>query len=124
MTKSPTIKNLESEINRFVAERDWQQFHSPKNLAMALSIETAELMEIFQWLSQKQSFTLDEQTRNQVSEEIGDVMIYLTTLAAKFGIDPVDAALKKMEKNHKKYPADQVRGKSEKYTSYLYTPKD
>ena len=112
------MTNLQKEIQKFVAERDWQQFHSPKNLAMALTVETAELQEIFQWLTEEASYSLDSETLEHIEEEIGDVMIYLTTLAAKFDINPIEAALKKIQRNMEKYPAEKVRGKSAKYDKY------
>lgn len=118
MTNEHSIKKLREEITAFVADRDWQQFHSPKNLTMALSVEVAELAEIFQWQSEKESYLPDNRTLSKIEEEIGDVMIYLTTLSLKFGINPVEAALKKMILNRQKYPADRVKGKSDKYDTY------
>jgi dCTP diphosphatase len=112
------MEKLQKEIRKFVTERDWQQFHSPKNLAMALTVETAELQEIFQWLTEEASYSVDNETLGRIEEEIGDVMIYLTTLAAKYNIDPIEAAMKKMKNNIEKYPADTVRGKSAKYDTY------
>jgi len=109
---------LAAEIRRFIRERDWEQYHTPKNLAMALSAETAEIVELFQWLSAEESSALGPEKRTALEEEIGDVMIYLTTLAEKFAIDPIEAALKKSKLNARKYPADQVRGKSSKYDEY------
>jgi dCTP diphosphatase len=109
---------LIAEIEEFIGERDWGQFHSPKNLAMALSVEVAEIAEHFQWLSQEQSHNLAPEKLIQVREEIGDVMIYLSELADKLGIDPVEAARAKIEINKKKYPATLVRGKAAKYTEY------
>lgn len=118
MTNKHSIKKLEDEINNFVAERDWAQFHSPKNLAMSLSIESAEILEIFQWLTPAQSRSHDHVDLQHLQEEIGDVLIYLTTLAKKFNINPIEAALNKMETNRQKYPADLVKGKSDKYSNY------
>ncbi len=112
------MKKLQSQINNFARERDWEQFHSPKNLAMALSVETAELMEIFQWMGTEESREVDKATLAHIEEEIGDIMIYLATLAGKFNIDPLVAAQKKMKVNERKYPAEKVRGKSTKYTKY------
>ncbi len=106
------MKKLQKDIEEFVAQRQWQQFHSPKNLAMALTVETAELLEIFQWLTEEESLRVNEKTHNHIEEEIGDVMIYLTTLATKFDIDPIQAAMKKITKNKEKYPVEKVRGKS------------
>ncbi len=100
------MKKLQTKLTQFVRERNWEQFHSPKNLVMALSVETAELVEIFQWMESQDSRTVDAATREHIEEEIGDVMIYLTMLAGKFNIDPVEAAHKKMALNEKKYPAD------------------
>jgi NTP pyrophosphatase (non-canonical NTP hydrolase) len=107
-----------SQLRRFAAERDWEQFHSPKNLAMALSVEVAEIVEVFQWLTEDQSRKLDGEKLDKVKEEIADVMIFLTNLADKLGIDPLDAAKEKIEKNRKKYPANIVKGKAHKYTEY------
>ena len=112
------MKELVSQLRRFAAERDWEQFHSPKNLAMALSVEVAEIVEIFQWLTEDQSRRLDGEKLDKVKEEIADVMIFLTNLADKLGIDPLDAAKEKIEKNRKKYPANIVKGKAHKYTEY------
>ncbi len=109
------MKKLQSHLNNFARERDWEQFHSPKNLAMALSVETAELMEIFQWMGTEESREVDKETLAHIEEEIGDIMIYLATLAGKFNIDPLIAAQKKMQINERKYPAEKVRGKSTKY---------
>ena len=112
------MKNLRSAINAFIRERDWEQFHSPKNLAMALSVEVAEVVEHFQWLTEKESRDLSPEKLAEIREEIGDVMIYLIELADKLGIDPVEAAKAKLEINRQKYPAELVRGKASKYTEY------
>lgn len=112
------MRDLREAIRRFIDERDWEQFHSPKNLAMALSVEVAEIVEHFQWLSQEQSRNLPPEKLAKVREEIGDVTIYLTELAEKLGIDPVEAAKAKLEVNNGKYPATYVRGKANKYTEY------
>lgn len=112
------MKELVSQLREFAKERDWEQFHSPKNLAMALSVEVAEIVEIFQWLTEDQSRRLDGEKLDKVKEEIADVMIFLTNLADKLGIDPLDAAKEKIEKNRKKYPANIVKGKAHKYTEY------
>ena len=112
------MDRLRDEIARFARERDWEQFHSPKNLAMALSVEVAELLEIFQWLSEKESYQLTEKQLGQLKEEIGDVMTYLTGLAARFNLDPIECAREKMEINKLKYPADRVKGRSKKYNEY------
>ena len=110
------MQDLTSQIHVFTQERDWQQFHSPKNLAMALSVEVSEIVEIFQWLTQEQSHNLDKGQLSHLEEEIGDVMIYLTNLADKFNIDPIEAAKKKMKLNAEKYPVDKAKGIAKKYT--------
>ena len=112
------MEDLRDAIRTFIEERDWEQFHSPKNLAMALSVEAAEILEHFQWLTEEQSENLPPEKLAEVREEIGDVMIYLTELADKLGIDPVEAAKAKVEINGRKYPADLVKGKASKYTEY------
>ena len=112
------MNNLSQQIRTFAKERDWQQFHSPKNLAMALSVETSEIVEIFQWLTQEQSSNLDDAKKAHLEEEIGDVMIYLTNLADKFGIDPAKAAEKKMMLNTEKYPVEKARGNAQKYNEF------
>ena len=112
------MKDLRSKIAAFIDERDWEQFHSPKNLAMALSVEVAEIVEHFQWLTEEQSRTLPPEKLAEVREEIGDVMIYLTELSEKLGLDPVEAAKSKLEINRQKYPAELVKGKASKYTEF------
>src|SRR5215203_3820273 len=86
------LEDLRSKITAFIEERDWEQFHSPKNLAMALSVEVAEIVEHFQWLTEEQSRNLPPDKLAEVGEEIGDVMIYLAELSEKLGVDPVEAA--------------------------------
>ena len=112
------MEDLIYKLRTFAKERDWEQFHSPKNLTMALSVEVSEIVELFQWMTEEQSKKLSPEKVEKLKEEIGDVMIYLTKLANKFGIDPVDAARKKLEINEKKYPAGVVKGKAEKYDEY------
>jgi dCTP diphosphatase len=107
------------ELERFVAERDWEQFHSPKNLAMALSVEVAEIVEHFQWLTEKQSRELPPEKLVEIGQEIGDVMIYLAELVDKLGIDPAEAATAKIAVNEGKYPVELVKGRADKYTEYL-----
>jgi dCTP diphosphatase len=112
------LEGLRHAIDAFIKERDWDQFHSPKNLAMALSVEVAEIVEHFQWLTEEQSQNLPSEKLTEIREEIGDVMIYLTELADKLGIDPVEAAKAKVAINGQKYPAELVKGKASKYTEY------
>ena len=102
---------LRDMLRKFVAERDWDKFHSPKNLAMALSVEASELLEHFQWLTEEQSRRLAPEKLAQVRDEMADVLVYLVRLADKLDVDLLDAAAKKIEKNALKYPADKVRGK-------------
>ena len=103
----PQCRNLEEltlELRRFAGERQWERFHTPKNLASALIVEAAELLEHFQWLTQEQSSNLDETTKEEVALEIADVLIYLTRLADQLGIDMLAAATDKMVLNARKYP--------------------
>ena len=108
------IAALQRALRQFAAERDWNQFHSPKNLAMALSVEAAELVEIFQWLTEAQSADLDDRTRDAVAAEIADVQIYLARLADRLNIDIPQAVDDKLALNARKYPADEVRGSAAK----------
>ncbi len=112
------MQEIIAKLRTFVNERDWAKFHSPKNLAMALSVETAELVEHFQWLTQDQSYNLGPDKLEKVRDEIGDVFIYLTMLADKLGISPLQAALDKIQKNEKNYPASLVKGQAKKYKEY------
>jgi len=113
---STELDDLRDAVRKFAAERDWDQFHSPKNLAMALSVESAELLEIFQWLTEEESRDLPPITKAAAADEIADVLIYLLRIADKLGIDPVAAAKRKMVANAQKYPADKARGNNKKYT--------
>ena len=106
-----TVEALKAEMHRFVAERDWQQFHSPKNLSMSIAIEAAELMEHFQWLNQDQSRQLDASATQQVGEELADVLCYALAMANQLDLDIATTIRSKMEKNRLKYPADQFRGR-------------
>ena len=112
------MNDLRDAIRAFTEKRDWKQFHSPKNLAMALSVEVSEVAEHFQWLTEEQSRNPSPEKLAKVREEIGDVMIYLTELAGKLEIEPVEAAKAKMRINEEKYPATLVRGRANKYTEY------
>ena len=98
------MEKLQQQIQDFIRKRDWSQYHTPKNLSMALSVEVAELVEIFQWLTPKESSNLESKELAHLEEEIGDIMIYLTTLAAAYNLDPITAAKKKVIKNGVKYP--------------------
>ena len=112
------MEELIKDVKKFAKDRDWEKFHSPKNLVMALSVEVAEIVEHFQWLTEDESRQLSIEKLGKIKEEIGDVLIYLANLADKLGIDPIQAAKEKMEKNNLKYPAEKVKGKSSKYTEY------
>lgn len=112
------LEHLIEQIKKFRHERDWDQYHSPKNLVMALMVEAGELTEHFQWLTEEQSLSLPPDKLSQVKEEIGDVLIYLVNLCDKLGIDPMEAARTKLKQNRHKYPAAMVRGKSQKYSDY------
>jgi dCTP diphosphatase len=108
VTNLHTLSDLSEELRRFAAERDWEQFHTPKNLAMALNVEAGELLEHFQWLTPEESTTLPQEKLEAVQEEIGDVLIYLARLADLLSVDLVEAAMAKHEKNRAKYPAEQA----------------
>ncbi len=110
------LERLRDDLRAFAAEREWDRFHSPKNLAMALAGEAGELLEVFQWLSEAESANLSPAARAAADEEIADVLLYLVRLADKLGIDPLDAARRKLDANGRKYPADKARGHSRKYT--------
>ena len=110
------LEALRARLREFTAARDWDQFHSPKNLAMALSVEASELLEIFQWLTEAQSRAPDEKTRAAVRDEIADVLIYLVRIADQLGIDPLAEARRKLADNERKYPVEKSRGNSKKYT--------
>jgi NTP pyrophosphatase (non-canonical NTP hydrolase) len=112
------LGTLRLALRQFAAERDWDQFHSPKNLAMALTVEAAELLEHFQWLRDGSPAELTQEAKAQVREELADVFLYLVRLADKLGVDLMQAAKDKLEVNARKYPVEQVRGSSKKYTEY------
>lgn len=111
--RDTSVDELRQLVRRFVDERDWRQFHSPKNLSMALAIEAAELMEHFQWLTAEESraVPLDAPRASQVAEELADVVCYALALANELQIDVARAVRDKMIKNAQKYPADQYRGR-------------
>ena len=112
------VNRLILSLRQFARERDWDQFHSPKNLAMAMVVEAGELLEHFQWLTEAQSERLSAEKRQEVEYEIADVFIYLLRLSDKLEIDIVDAALRKIVINANKYPAEKVSGQAKKYTEY------
>jgi dCTP diphosphatase len=124
MTNSKTLNALTQQLRDYADARDWQQFHSPKNLAMALSVEASELVEIFQWLTEAQSQELSTEQRQQTEYEIADIFLYLLRMADRLNIDIVDVAKKKILVNEKRYPAERVRGSSKKYTAYQQGSED
>jgi len=111
--RQTSVADLKQLVDRFVDQRDWQQFHSPKNLSMSLAIEAAELMEHFQWIGAEASrrVTDDPSKRTAVAEELADVACYILALSNVLGIDLSDALRDKMLKNEAKYPADEYRGR-------------
>lgn len=113
-----TIDQFKHALRDFAAARDWEQFHSPKNLSMALIAEAAELVEHFQWLTEEQSRALPADKLGEVELEMADIFTYLVRMADKLDIDLLAAAEKKLKMNDEKYPADVVRGSAKKYTEY------
>ena len=110
-----SLQDLARQLDQFAKDRDWQQFHSPKNLASALVVEAGELLEHFQWLTEEQSRALLPEKRDAVAGEVADVLLYLIQLSHALGIDPVEAAQAKLKLNALKYPIDRARGNSKKY---------
>ncbi len=113
------FKTIRDKARKFAADRDWDQYHSPKNLSMALSGEVAELLEIFQWLTEDQSRNLSPEQQKEAAHEIADVQIYLIRLADKLGVDINQAVEEKMAINKIRYPPDKVKGSARKYTAYV-----
>ena len=119
MTGADGIDSLETlrvRLRAFVGERDWDQFHNPKNLAMALIAEAAELVEHFQWLTPEQAERLAPETLAEVEHELADVLIFLVEIADRLNVDLLAAAARKLALNAQKYPVDKARGKATKYT--------
>jgi dCTP diphosphatase len=110
-----SLVRLRGALREFARDRDWDQFHSPRNLATALSVEAAELLEPFQWLTDEQSRNLQPAARAAVEQEIADVLLYLVRLADKLGVDLEQAAFAKIARNEGKYPVEKARGSSRKY---------
>lgn len=110
-----SLDQLRAQLRAFVAERDWDQFHNPKNLAMALTVEAGELLEHFQWLTAEQADALTPQTRTEVELEIADVLLFLLRLCDRLDIDPLQAAQRKLVLNAARYPVDKARGRAAKY---------
>lgn len=112
------LAQLSERLKAFAVARDWEQFHSPKNLSMALAGEAGELLEHFQWLSEDQSRELDEAKRDAVALEMADILIYLLRLAERLDIDLLEAADRKVAVNERRYPADRVRGDARRADEY------
>ena len=112
------IDQLQQRLKQFAVDRDWEQFHAPKNLAMALIVEAAELVEHFQWLTEQQSRQLEEAKLQEVAFELADILIYSLRLAERLDIDLLDVVEKKILINEQKYPVEKVKGSSKKYTEY------
>ena len=110
------IEKIKLRLRHFTEERDWDQFHSPKNLSMALSAEVAEIVEHFQWLTEEQSKSLPEEKLEEVETELADTLIYLVRLADRLDIDLLAAAKNKIDVNEQKYPVDKAKGNAKKYT--------
>lgn len=112
------MEKLKLSLQEFADERDWDQFHSPKNLSMALSGEVGELLEHFQWLTEEQSQNLSDEKLIAVGEELADIQLYLVRLADKLNIDLTHAVERKLTLNAEKYPSEKVKGSAKKYTEY------
>lgn len=113
-----SLDALRARVNNFVAERDWAQFHSPKNLAMAMIVEAGEVVEHFQWMTEEQSRNLDAETKEQVGQELSDTLVYLLRIAEVCGVDLIESANKKIDLNAQKYPVDKCKGSNAKYSAY------
>jgi len=113
-----TLDDLNRRLKQFAQERDWEQFHSPKNLAMALAGEVGELLEHFQWLTQAQSLELTPEKKGQVALELADILIYTLRCAERLGIDLVGAAYRKVALNESRYPVQRVRGDARRAEDY------
>lgn len=115
MKKYSEIKDLQKKIRKFVEDRDWKQFHNHKDMAISLVLEATEVLEHFQWKNQKEVLHRAETHKEELSEEIADVAVYLLELAENLDIDLKEVVLKKLEKNAKKYPVEKAKGKHTKY---------
>ena len=112
---SSTLEALREDLRQFARDRDWEQFHAPKNLAMGLCVEASEVMEHFQWLSEAQSANLSDDEQSAVRLELADVFIYLVRLADTLNVDLIEAARDKLEINRQRYPVDKAKGNAIKY---------
>ncbi len=116
--RDTTLQQLKERMADFVRERDWEQYHTPKNLSMSIAIEAAELMEHFQWLTVEASKRLPVDALTDIGEELADIVIYSLSLANTLQLDLAETVSRKMDKNIRKYPSEKVRGKAHKYTWY------
>lgn len=114
------INDLQNKVIEFRDARDWAQYHNPKDLAISLMLEAAELLEIFQWKDPQEAEGVksNAEGREKVKEELGDILIYALNMCHAFGFDPADVILQKLEINTKKYPVEKAKGRAEKYTKY------
>jgi dCTP diphosphatase len=110
-----SLRDLARQLDQFAKDRDWQQFHSPKNLASALVVEASELLEHFQWMTEEQSRELAPERRDAVGAEMADVLLYLVQLATVLGLDPISTAQAKLKLNEQRYPVSLARGSNRKY---------
>jgi len=117
---SASLAELQQRLAEFAQVRDWEQFHSPKNLSMALIAEAAELVEHFQWLTEQQSADLDADKKQAVTEELADIMIYLLRLCDRLDVDLLAAVSAKMQRNELRYPADKVKGDARRASEYSW----
>ena len=115
MNANDSVQLLRAKLAEFAAERDWDQFHNPKNLAMAMAVEVGELLEHFQWISEAEAAALSSAKKAEVAMEMADVLMYLLRLADKLDVDLIKAAGEKLELNRQKYPVEKARGRATKY---------
>ncbi len=116
--KKTTIEDLKKLKAQFISEREWSQFHTPKNISMALSVEASELVELFLWCESQDSFDVVKKNQQAVSDEIADIAMYVIAFCNATGIDLSEAVQQKMKKNREKYPVEKVKGKATKYINY------
>ena len=112
---SDQLEELQAAIGKFASERDWEKFHTPKNLALAMSVEASEVTEIFQWLTNEQSARLPNDKKAHLADELADTYVYLLKLASAYNIDLIAAAKAKLKKNESKYPIEKAKGLAKKY---------
>lgn len=108
------LEQIKKQLKQFAKERDWEQFHSPKNLSMALSVEVSELVEHFQWLKEEDSYQHEKEKHQAIAEEIADIQMYLILLADQLHVDIASIVKSKIEKNKKRFPIENVKGKAHK----------